>query len=120
MKRNKDAIIVAVRDFSETPGPRSRALGEFSGEEFREKMLEPAFKRALEDRIGLVVDLDGTMGYSTAFIDGAIGELSRQYVRDGGAPNEFEAMVKIKSDTRPWYVDISRQYIEAGRKELAS
>ncbi len=43
----KNKVIRIAKDFSETPGGRSRARGPHSGQKFREDMLEPLFKKIL-------------------------------------------------------------------------
>lgn len=61
-----------ARDFSRHPGPRLRRQGKFSGEEFRDVLLE-----WLEHADHLIVDLDGTSGYGSSFLDEAFGGLIR-------------------------------------------
>jgi len=42
-------------------------------------MLEPRFLLAQEAGMKLVVDLDGTEGYATSFLEEAFGGLARKY-----------------------------------------
>ena len=42
-------VIITVRDFSETPGPREKAQGDFSAELFVETILEPEFMKMDSD-----------------------------------------------------------------------
>jgi STAS-like domain of unknown function (DUF4325) len=74
-----ERILSIAKEFSETPGPRSSEEGAFSGEEFRETLLEPRFKEALGSGHELIVDLDGTVGYATSFLEAAFGGLARIY-----------------------------------------
>lgn len=67
-----------ARDFSSTPGPRYVKEGEFSGELFRQTKLFPAIKRAISENKKLVVNLDGTAGYGTSFLEEAFGGLIRE------------------------------------------
>ena len=62
-----DTITVFVKDFSITPGSRELDEGKkaHSGEEFRQKFLEPAFEEVLQKDGKIIVDLDGTIGYGT-------------------------------------------------------
>ncbi len=65
-------------DFSSTPGARYYTDGEFSGQEFRDEKLEPKFL-GLSDGEKLLVDLDGTSGYATSFLEEAFGGLARKH-----------------------------------------
>lgn len=66
-------------DFSKTPGSRYRAESKFSGEEFREEVLKTLFLKAIERGTKLVVNLDGTQGYATSFLEEAFGGLAREF-----------------------------------------
>ena len=61
-------IIRIATDFTETPGARYRNEGDFSGEEFRESILEPKFLEAKNKGEQLTIDLDGGYGYPTSFL----------------------------------------------------
>lgn len=61
-------------DFSDCPGGRYQRYGEFSGEEFREKILRPA----IESHDLVVVQMDGVMGFPASFLDEAFGILAEQ------------------------------------------
>lgn len=69
-------------DFSETPGARYKTDGDFSGEDFFEKILEPKFLKIKDAEIVLVVNLDNTAGYATSFLDEAFGGLARKYSKE--------------------------------------
>ena len=101
-----------AKEFSETPGPRAREEGEFSGEQFLDEVLAPKFEQARRERVTLTVDLDGTEGYATSFLEAAFGELARRY-----SPREVLETVRFKSDDEPYLIDEVRRYIsEANRK----
>ena len=76
---NSDIYISIAKDFTKTPGGRFKNEGDFSGEEFLEKLLLPAFEKAFWDNQYIVIDLDGVMGYPSSFVDGSFGELQRIY-----------------------------------------
>jgi hypothetical protein len=61
------------RDFFPELGPRYRADGPYSGQEFREELLEPAVRE--NDLV--VVSLDSIGGYSSSFLEEAFGGLVR-------------------------------------------
>lgn len=62
-----------ARDFSVFPGGRTPEDGLYSGEEFRENLLIPALKT--EEK--LQIELDGTRGYGSSFLEEAFGGLVR-------------------------------------------
>lgn len=73
--------IIIASDFSDTPGGRYRKDGEFSGEEFRDELLRPAFE-SLGTNAKLTIDLDGAYGYPVSFLEEAFGGLARQFGSD--------------------------------------
>lgn len=105
------AVLITERlsvaeSFSPTPGPRYRKDGEFSGEEFLEDWLNPAYTRVQAENGVLLVDLDGTAGYATSFLEESFGGLARKYPRaDVGSRLEF------KSDDEAYLEDDIRTYI---------
>lgn len=62
-----------ARDYSKFPAGRHLKDGEFSGERFRKKHLEPPLKKGLQ----VVVYFDGARGYGSSFLDEAFGGLIR-------------------------------------------
>ena len=68
-------IIKVAEVFTETPGGRYKEQSKFSGEEFRDDILIPTIKKCIDNEIDLIVDLDGTFGYATSFLDEAFGKL---------------------------------------------
>lgn len=71
--------ISVARDFSVTPGGRYITEGPDSGEKFYNEILKPRFEKALKEKKKIFIDLDGTYGYPSSFIDQSFGELSREY-----------------------------------------
>lgn len=69
--------ISVLQDFSPTPGPRYIHEGKFSGELFRKEILYPKVSEALEGNIPFEVNLDGTAGYGTSFLEESFGGLIR-------------------------------------------
>lgn len=66
--------ISVANDFSPVPAGRHREDGPFPGETFRDELLLPALKN-FED---VAVDLDGTEGYGSSFLEEAFGGLIRK------------------------------------------
>ncbi len=62
-------VISIAKDFALKSGPRFAKHGDFSGEQFREEFLEPALREYDE----VVVNLDGTLGYGSSFLEEVFG-----------------------------------------------
>lgn len=62
-----------AQDFTDSPGARYYEDGDFSGQEFLEKLLKPAFEE--HEKIRII--LDGTEGYATSFLEESFGGLAR-------------------------------------------
>ena len=69
--------LIVATDFSRTPGVRTLSEGDFSGEVFLGNCLYPRFEKAVRENRQLVVNLDGTAGYATSFLEAAFGGLVR-------------------------------------------
>lgn len=63
--------------FTNTPGGRFLTDGLYSGEEFRLKVLAPSYKTCLMENKKLIIDLDGSYGYSAGFLEESFGGLIR-------------------------------------------
>ena len=98
-------------EFSRTPGARFRYEGADSGEQFREELLEPRYKEAIEKKDKLIIDLDGGYGYSTSFLEEAFGGLARQY-----DPKEVVADIELISQDEPALIEEIKGYIINARK----
>lgn len=73
MRRSEEAMINVARDFSRAPAGRFISDGPNSGERFRDQFLKPALDEGKE----VVVELDGTRGYGSSFLEEAFGGLVR-------------------------------------------
>ncbi|WP_247997406.1 STAS-like domain-containing protein [Brucella tritici] len=99
--------ISIANNFTKYPGGRYRKHGKGSGEEFRDVWLVPA----LENNEQLTIELDGTAGYSSSFLEEAFGGL----VRRGFGKDVVHRLIKFKAngpfrayETMIWnYVDSS-------------
>lgn len=67
-------VINIARDFSEVPVGRFYGDGPDSGERFRDQLLEPA----LREHDVVHVELDGTDGYGSSFLEEAFGGIVRK------------------------------------------
>ncbi len=64
-------------DFSRIPGARYPEEGDFSGQEFRQTILLPKLQEAIKKQEKLTVNLDGTAGLGTSFLEESFGGLIR-------------------------------------------
>ncbi|WP_094507048.1 STAS-like domain-containing protein [Brucella thiophenivorans] len=81
--------ISIANDFTKYPGGRYRKHGNGSGEEFRNRYLVPA----LQNNEPLTIILDGTVGYSSSFLEEAFGGL----VRSGFGKELVHKLISIKA-----------------------
>ncbi len=88
--------ISILNDYSEYPGLRHCSISEASGEDFYHKFLNKAFKEALEKDEILQVNLDGTGGYASSFLDEAFGNLVYDFTLE-----EVKKRIKIVSEQEP-------------------
>ena len=71
------------KEYTDTPGPRSIDLGEFSGEDFRETVLKKLYDQMkIKKEQFIYIDLDGVYGYGESFLDEAFGGFVERYSRD--------------------------------------
>ena len=101
-------MIRIADEFTKIPGGRHISDGPHSGEEFREKMLKPAFYDAKMKKEKLVVDLDGGFGYGTSFLDEAFGGLAR-VTKDPEVLN-----IQIISTEEPTLVERVMSFMKSG------
>src|ERR1700693_2854858 len=103
-----------AKEFSNTPGARFKTDGLFStegkflwnGEEFRETFLEKYFQNPKDDS-KILIELDGTEGYPTSFLEEAFGGLARKF----GIETCLKKLEFISSEEK-MLIDEIRNYIE--------
>ena len=94
-------------DFSKIPGARYRKDGEYSGQQFYEDILEPKYESLNQEKgEKLEIDLDGTEGYATSFLDEAFGGLAREY----GKEKVIKSLVFISYE-EPYLIDEIKSYM---------
>lgn len=103
---NKIVVSIA-NDFSISPGPRYRDEGDFSGEQFREDILEKRFQEAVDSNKKLVVNLDGGLGYGTSFLEEVFGGLARKY-----GIEEVQKRLEIISVEEAYLINDVEEYIK--------
>lgn len=102
-------------DFSKTPGARYKEEGDFSGEEFRENVLFPKYKLAINNKCKLIIDLDGTDGLGTSFLEESFGGLIRTNKLKYADITEH---IQFISEENPDYIEEIMEYLnDAYEKE---
>ena len=105
-------VISVAKEFSDTPGPRARDEGDFSGDAFLEDVLRPAYVQVVTEGGTLTIDLDGTEGYATSFLEAAFGGLAREF-----DATEILNVLTFKSDDEPFLINEIKGYIADARKK---
>lgn len=105
---NSTILLVVAKEFSPTPGFRTKEEGPFPADEFRDKILYPQLKDAIENNDFLLVDLDGSAGYGTSFLEEAFGGLIRECKL---SYQDIMEHLQLKSEDDPSYIDEIKGYI---------
>lgn len=98
----ENMTVVKVASRYPSPGPRFKRLGPSSGEEFRDWLVAELQKD--ED---LTVDLDGTEGYGSSFLEESFGGLIRL-----GIDKKVVLNIKLISNEEPELIDEITGYIK--------
>ena len=106
-------VISVARDYSRTPGPRFAHQGPFSGELFRVKLADLLL--ACER---IEIDLDGTVGFGSSFIEEAFGGLVRHAAELGLIAASLPGRISFKSSTDPSYALEAEQAMKEALKAL--
>jgi len=107
-----NVLFSIARDFSPNPGPRYIRQGANSGEALRRKLL-PILNGASEK---VVIDLDGTKGIGSSFLDEAFGGLVRS---EGKSKDDLLRKLEFRSSVDPSYIDEIFDSISKARPETA-
>jgi len=104
-----DNIILFVKAFSITPGSRYKEEGKkaHSGEEFRENYLEPNFATAEKNDVKLIVNLDGTIGFGTSWLEEVFGGLARKVGKE-----KVLDRIEFISEEEPYLIEDIKEYIK--------
>lgn len=112
--------IVKVSDKFPYPGSRFIKLGPQSGEAFKNylhKHLTNCYGSDFSKNINneFIVDLDGTIGYGSSFLEEGFGGLIRM-----GVPASIVLKIKVVSNEEPELVGDIKEYIEDEIKKQES
>ena len=108
----KDIIINIAKDYTKTPGGRYIKEGEFSGEDFRIKVLKPEFQKFISSDCKMTVILDGGYGYAPSFLEEAFGGLARE------TNNPKMKDIQIISEEEPSQIYKIQSYIAKALGEI--
>ncbi|MGM9508576.1 STAS-like domain-containing protein [Larkinella sp. GY13] len=108
----KQLIVNIAKEFTKTPGPRYIWEGEFSGELFRQKILTDKFHQAVDQNSTLVVQLDGTAGYGTSFLEEVFGGLAREE-----GIKKVQKYLEVISNDEPYLKDDILEYVREAEKK---
>jgi len=103
-----------ARDFSPTPGPRYIQEGKNSGEKFRREVLFPKVQEAIVGGINFIVDLDGTDGFGTSFLEESFGGLIRH---EGLKYEDIISKMTLISNEEEYLKDDVYEYLKDAYEE---
>lgn len=102
-------VLIIARDFHRSPGPRYINQGPWSGEAFRKLLV-----KKLQEKAGkLTIDLDGTRGFGSSFLDEAFGGLIRS---EGFTKADIMRRIEFKSEEDDSYIDEIKLSIDIAEK----
>lgn len=106
-------IIKIARDYTKTPGARYISDGPFSGEDFRDRILEKKYLESLEKKDILIIDFDGDVyGYSTGFLEEIFGGM----IRKGYSQEELLRHIQFISHDDPELIPTILEYMQEEEK----
>lgn len=109
--------LALAQDFSRTPGSRYAQEGPFSGEQFRKEILAPMVRAALSAGDDVEINLDGTAGYGTSFLEEAFGGLIRN---DHFSLKELNRVLRFVSTEEDYLVEDIKGYMQDAEEQRQS
>jgi hypothetical protein len=103
-------VINVAQDFYDAPVGRYPADGKYNGERFRNEILVPH----LNNDGDILIDLDGTDGYGSSFLDEAFGGLVRLC---GYTSQELHKRLTFKSEEDESFIGEIWDYIDTAKSE---
>ena len=86
--------ISIAKGFSDVPAGRCNEDGDWTGQKFRETILVPALKKADKNN-PVIVDINGTEGYGSSFLEEAFGGLIRE---ENYSKEDLDDKLKIEAN----------------------
>lgn len=111
----KRKVFKIAEDFTDAPGGRYRTDGPFSGEELTDKITEELENLELGE--GLLIDLDGTYGYASSFLEEAFGGLIIKHDNPVLRLDDQWPLIEFKSDEEPYLIDDITRYIREAKNK---
>lgn len=99
-----------AKDFTRFPSGRFKKNGDTSGEAFRERFLESQIQQGEI----ISIELDGTIGYGSSFLEEAFGGLVRKLKL---TPDQIQKQIKLISED-PSLIEEIKTYIEDAGKNI--
>lgn len=106
---DKPVTIRIASQFSRFPAGRFNADGPYSGQAFRDRFLVPALGKGKP----FIVELDGTAGFGSSFLEEAFGGL----VRAGCSPDIILGLMTLKSSDESLVEEIKEYIANAGAND---
>lgn len=107
-------VLKVSTDFCDIPGPRYIREGSYSGEDFRERLLFPLLQECITSGDTLRIDLDGTQGYGTSFLEEAFGGLIRE---NHLSLSDVSEHIDFVSEEEPYLIDDIKEYLRDAEDE---
>lgn len=102
-------VINVANEFTRFPSGRFKRNGSTSGEAFREDFLVPKLKSGET----LTIELDGTIGYGSSFLEEAFGGLVRSL---NLSAEDLKSKIKFVSEDPALLEEIASYIEDAGKK----
>lgn len=112
MTKTGKAINIA-KQFYDAPAGRFPEDGKYNGQRFRQEYLVPALLAEGD----VFVDMDGTDGYGSSFLEEAFGGLVRLC---GFSPSQLHERLVLKSDEDESFIEEVWEYIDNAIPEKQS
>lgn len=114
MKAANKLTLNIAKEFSTTPGSRKIKESVFSGEKLRSEILFPLVKKAMTENSKIEINLDGTAGFGTSFLEEAFGGLIRENKLDY---NDLSKRLSFISTEEEYLVDDILKYMQDASNE---
>jgi STAS-like domain of unknown function (DUF4325) len=110
---------IRVADYTRSPGGRFVSDGPYSGEWFRDEVIRPVLQAALRDHEQLEIELAGTSGYGSSFLEECFGGLIRKRLFDPDVVRQ-NLVVSARSRIFAPYKRLADRFIQDARPEAVA
>ena len=102
-------VINIAKDFTTTPGARYYSDGPKSGEEFFVEKLKNSFQTALDKDVRLKIEMDGTEGYASSFINETFRRLGEEF----GSEEAWNRLIIVSNEVPKYIIKVKNSIYEA-------